>query len=73
MAKRFGLAPPKASVAMVERHLMALFPREDWTMLAHLLIAHGREVCKARGGRCGDDPICARFCSNTKANAKQPG
>lgn len=69
LAKRFGLAPMNASVAMVERRLMALFPREDWAMLPHLLIFHGRQVCKARGGLCSTDPICRRYCSNAKAGA----
>jgi endonuclease-3 len=36
----------------VERDLMQLFPRERWTMLAHLLIWHGRRVCDARKPRC---------------------
>lgn len=36
----------------IERDLMALFPNETWTMLAHLLIYHGRKVCPARKPRC---------------------
>jgi endonuclease-3 len=36
----------------IEADLMRLFPREQWTMLAHLLISHGREVCEARRPRC---------------------
>lgn len=36
----------------IERDLMALFPNETWTMLAHLLIYHGRQVCPARKPRC---------------------
>ncbi|MCA9283194.1 MAG: endonuclease III [Phycisphaeraceae bacterium] len=64
LAKRFDLAPQNATVAQVERHLMALFPRDNWTMLAHLLIAHGRAVCKARGGGCSTDPICRAYCNN---------
>jgi endonuclease III len=47
----------------IERDLMALFPREDWCLLSHLLIFHGRRACKARGGSCAEDPICRRFCS----------
>jgi endonuclease-3 len=47
----------------IERDLMALFPREDWCLLSHLLIFQGRRACKARGGSCAEDPICRRFCS----------
>lgn len=36
----------------IESDLMGLFPREQWTMLAHLLISHGREICEARRPRC---------------------
>lgn len=36
----------------IEQDLMRLFPRERWTMLAHLLISHGREICDARTPRC---------------------
>jgi len=38
----------------IERDLMALFPRGAWTMLAHLLIWHGRRVCVARRPRCSE-------------------
>jgi endonuclease III len=36
----------------IEQDLMALFPREQWTMLSHLLISHGREICDARRPLC---------------------
>jgi endonuclease-3 len=36
----------------IERDLMALVPREDWTLVSHLLIWHGRRVCIARRPRC---------------------
>jgi endonuclease-3 len=36
----------------VERELMQLFPREEWTNLAHVLIFHGRRVCDARAPKC---------------------
>lgn len=38
--------------AKIEKDLMTLFPREQWTMLAHLLISHGREICIARRPLC---------------------
>lgn len=36
----------------VEQALMPLFPRDDWGLLAHLLIFHGRRVCIARAPKC---------------------
>jgi endonuclease-3 len=41
----------------IEQALIPLFPRERWTMLSHLLIEHGRQVCDARKPRCGDCPL----------------
>src|SRR5688572_23049771 len=31
----------------IEQDLMKLFPREGWTLLSHLFIEHGRQVCDA--------------------------
>ncbi|MGH7560640.1 MAG: endonuclease III, partial [Gemmatimonadales bacterium] len=36
----------------IEQDLMALVPREDWTLVSHLLIWHGRRVCVARTPKC---------------------
>lgn len=36
----------------IEKDLMALFPRKNWTLLAHLLIHHGRGPCNARRPDC---------------------
>ncbi|HEX3529107.1 MAG TPA: endonuclease III [Thermoanaerobaculia bacterium] len=36
----------------IERDLMPLVPREDWTTFALLLTDHGRAVCKARKPDC---------------------
>ena len=41
----------------IEKDLMALFPRRVWTMLAHLLIQHGRQVCNARKPKCNQCAI----------------
>ncbi|MGI9013735.1 MAG: endonuclease III [Phycisphaerales bacterium] len=65
LSYRFGLTE-QADVAHIERDLMALFPQSKWCMLSHLLIFHGRRVCKARGATCAEDPICKRYCSNAQ-------
>jgi endonuclease-3 len=36
----------------IERDLMALVPRPQWTVFSHLLILHGRKTCIARRPRC---------------------
>jgi endonuclease-3 len=63
LSERFGLTT-ETRPECIERDLMALFPRPSWTMLSHLLIFHGRRVCKKRGATCADDAICRRWCSN---------
>ncbi|WP_353269362.1 hypothetical protein [Gemmatimonas sp.] len=40
---------------------MPLFPQEDWALLSHLLIWHGRRTCFARKpdcGRCVVNDVC---------------
>src|SRR3954470_23855617 len=32
----------------IERDLVKLFPRDDWTLLSRLFIEHGRQICVAR-------------------------
>jgi endonuclease III len=44
----------ESDAVKIEQALMPLFPRDRWTMLSHLLIEHGRQVCDARRPRCGD-------------------
>ncbi len=39
---------------VIEQDLMKVVPQEDWTDVSHLLIYHGRAVCKAQKPRCGD-------------------
>lgn len=60
LAGRLGLTKATDPVK-IERDLMPLFPRADWTLLSHLLIDHGRNVCTARKPRCASCPI-AELC-----------
>ena len=49
----------------VERDLMALFPEERWTLLAHLLIFHGRQVCIARRPKC-EACVMSHLCPSSR-------
>jgi endonuclease III len=51
VSQRLGLTKQTDAVK-IERDLMPLFPREQWTMLSHLLIQHGRTICAARRPKC---------------------
>ena len=37
----------------IEEDLIQIVPKKDWVIFPHLLIAHGRAICKAR------NPLCA--------------
>lgn len=41
----------------IEQDLMQLVPRSKWTLFAHLLIHHGRQICPARAPKCEICPI----------------
>ena len=41
----------------IEQDLMKLFPREGWTLLSHLFIEHGRQICDARKPECEVCPL----------------
>jgi endonuclease-3 len=51
LSLRLGLTKQTDPVK-VEQELMPLFPRDEWAMLAHVLIFHGRRVCDARVPKC---------------------
>lgn len=50
----------------VELDLVPLFPRAAWTLVAHLLIAHGRKICRARTPICGAC-ILADLCPSARS------
>jgi endonuclease-3 len=53
LSNRLGFVTDTDAVK-IEHALLPLFPQERWTILSHLLIDHGRQVCDARKPRCGD-------------------
>jgi endonuclease-3 len=53
LSKRLGLSAHEQP-EKIERDLMELVPKKDWIDFSHLLIYHGRKVCKARTPLCGE-------------------
>jgi endonuclease-3 len=51
LSRRLGLTV-HTDPQKIEQDLMDLVPRADWIDLAHLLIFHGRRICKARKPDC---------------------
>ena len=64
LSGRLGLSKEQDPVK-IEQDLMRLFPQEDWGLLSHLLIFHGRQVCIARRPRCAEC-ILARLCPSAR-------
>lgn len=63
LSRRLGLIEKneEGDPVKIEKKLMALFAQEDWGLLSHLMIFHGRRACKARMTSCADHPVCKKF------------
>jgi endonuclease-3 len=63
LSRRLGLSANSDPVKL-EFDLMEIVPKKrlgGWTMFSHLIIWHGRNICKARKPDCENCPI-AEFC-----------
>jgi endonuclease-3 len=57
VANRLALTDHKVDAVKIEQDLMQIVPKDDWTMFAHLLIFHGRQICHARNPKCEQCPL----------------
>lgn len=63
LSRRLGLSENSDPVKL-EHDLMEIVPKKKWggwTMFSHVLIFHGRNICKARKPDCNNCPI-AKHC-----------
>ncbi|MGE5085799.1 MAG: endonuclease III [Bacillota bacterium] len=51
LSNRLGWVKTENAI-LIEKQLCKEVPQEDWIMLSHYLISHGRAVCKARKPDC---------------------
>jgi len=51
LARRFGFTKEK-DAGKIEKDLMKIFPENLWGRISHLLIAHGRNICKSKNPAC---------------------
>lgn len=57
IAHHLGWTTTNEDPVKVEQELMAIIPKESWIEVSHLLIFHGRHLCKARHPDCAHCPL----------------
>jgi len=60
LSRRLGLSGNTDPVKL-EFDLAEIVPKRNWTAFSHLVITHGRNICKARKPNCPECPI-AKHC-----------
>ena len=63
LSRRLGLTVQKQP-EKIETGLMQIVPKKDWVIFSHLLIAHGRKICKARNPLC-DQCVVEKDCPSS--------
>ena len=56
LSRRLALSENTDAVKL-EFDLAEIVPKRDWTLFSHLLIFHGRNICKARKPDCPNCPV----------------
>jgi len=63
LSRRLGLTKQKQA-EKIENELIELVPKKDWIIFPHLLIFHGRNICKARSPLC-DQCVIEKYCPSS--------
>jgi len=63
LSHRLGLSAQKTA-EKIEEDLVAIVPKKDWVIFPHLMIAHGRAICKARNPLCAEC-VVERLCPSS--------
>ena len=66
LSHRLGLSESDTPLG-VEKDLSLRFPQKSWSHLHHLLIHHGRYLCKAQSPKCGEC-LLTKACRYYKEN-----
>jgi endonuclease III len=57
----------------IEQDLIEIVPKKDWVIFPHLMIYHGRQICKARNPSCAECTIEKLCPSSYLKTGVQPG
>ncbi len=63
ISHRLGLSA-ETTAEKIEQDLIGLVPKRDWVIFPHLLIAHGRKICRARNPAC-DQCVIEKLCPSS--------
>jgi endonuclease III len=63
LSRRLGLTKEKQA-EKIEKDLVQVVPRKDWVIFSHLLIYHGRKVCRARNPLC-EECVVEKLCPSS--------
>jgi endonuclease III len=63
LSRRLGLTNEK-DAQKIERELVQIVPKKDWVIFSHLLIYHGRKICRARNPLC-EECVIEKFCPSS--------
>lgn len=63
LSHRLDLTEQKTA-EKIEQDLIEIVPRKDWVIFPHLMIHHGRAICKARGPLC-EECVIEKLCPSS--------
>ncbi len=69
LSRRLGLTGHHQA-EKIEKDLIELVPKKDWVIFSHLLIAHGRKICRARNPLCAEC-VVEKLCPSSSLKTGQ--
>lgn len=72
LSHRLGFTQEKTA-EKIEQDLIEIVPKKDWVIFPHLMIYHGRKICKARNPLCEECAIEKQCPSSFLKTGVHPG
>jgi endonuclease-3 len=72
LSHRLGFTQQKTA-EKIEQDLIPIVPKKDWVIFPHLMIYHGRKICKARNPLCAECQVEKQCPSSYLKTGVMPG